>query len=742
MSESSELASSTQNQLKLHKFFHPKSIAVLGASVNETSFGNRYLNALLQFGYKGSLYPVNQSGDSVLGLKAYSRVLDIPDQVDLAVISVPSRSVADLLKDCVKKNIDSAIVLSSGFSEIGEQGRILEQGLSEVARQGIRIMGPNCFGVYCPSGEITIIPGVRYPKTVGGVSFFTQSGQFSELVIGRSIGEGIKFSKVVSYGNACDLNEADLVEYLAMDEETKVIEAYIEGVKNGRRLFELVRQYSSVKPILIWKVALTEAGSKAASSHTGSMAGSNTVWDTFFQQTNVNRINSVEELIDTSIAFTCYPEGCGSRVALISGGGGGSVVTADAMEEVGLKVVTFAEATREKLASLLPGIGTSVNNPVDMGPPLQPVNMLTSVLEAIAADDNVDAIIVRRIFLSVKAAIILSGSHPVPESEQQALMEIPVKIKDKYGKPVIIIITEENASQETLEVEAERRKLRDYYIANGIPVYVNEKRTAAAIAHLAKFKRIRAQRTTFEKTETAETDKVNIKHRTLGYQRIIGNFGSTLNEIESKSLLKQAGVDVTDTFLARSKKEALVLCEKLGFPVAMKIMSPQIIHKTDVGGVKLGLKTTQEVDRAYDEIITNIMIKSPKSEIQGVSMQKMAPAGIELVIGMTKDRQFGPMLMFGLGGTYVEIIKDVAFRIVPIIYNDAQEMIRQIKGYRLIRGFRGQPPVNEEKLQDLLIKISEFIQCHPEIKEMDINPIMASGSEIIACDARIILENE
>jgi acyl-CoA synthetase (NDP forming) len=723
----------------LDGFFSPRSIAIIGASEALNSFGTRYLQSLLTFGYKGRLYAVNYKGEQVLGFKIYPTVLDIPDSIDLAIICVSARFVPAILQDCLEKGVRSATVLSAGFSELGEEGRLLEEELLTIARRGIRIMGPNCFGVYCPNGKITIIPGDSFPRETGGVALIAQSGQFSENIVIRSIGEGIRFSKVISYGNACNINESDLLEYLAKDEETKVITAYIEGIKDGRRFFDIIRGNSGKKPIILWKVGLTRLGSAAAISHTGSLAGGRTVWDAFFRQSHAIKVENLEELIDTIVGFSCLPAGCGPRVALISGGGGGTVVGADACELAGLPMPPFPPEVEEKLRSILPAAGTSIKNPIDIGTPHPPLAILTSVLEAAASSDQIDVIMIRRIFLSIKVSKLLSGSAAPSEEEQQQLMEIPVEIKEKYGKPVVIVLTEELNSVDAMELEEGRRKLRDYYFANGIPVYLSEQRAFTALAHLAKFRtRIGMQHhadandTRIAAPEkTAKTTLSRIRHSATT---------TILNEIQCKEILKEAGIDVIETTLAASKEEAVAISNKLGYPVAMKIISPHITHKTDAGGVTLGIKTSHQAGRAYDWIMATITKKNPGAAIEGISVQKMAAPGVEIVIGMTKDPQFGPMLMFGLGGIFVEIIQDVSFRIVPLTREDAREMIREIKGYRLLEGYRGQAPVDVSYLEKLLLNVSRFVEKNPEIKEMDINPIMAYSKGAVAVDARIILE--
>ena len=718
-------------------FFHPKSIAVFGASESIYSYGTRFIQALHDFQYKGKIYAVNHKGEEALGHKIYRSVLEIPGKVDLAFITIPARFVADTLKECIAKDIKAAVAFTAGFSEVGGEGRELEKEVVKAAAGCIRLMGPNCFGPYCPSGGITVLTGAEFSKEPGPVALTAQSGQLSECIIARAQGEGIRYSKFASYGNASDVNEVDLLEFLMDDGDTKIVTSYLEGVKNGRKYFDIARRNAGRKPIIIWKVGLTKMGATASASHTGSLAGSSAAWDSFFLQTGATKVSTLDELTDTTVGFSCLPKGCGPRVAYISGGGAGTVIGGDACETAGLQMPAFSPETERKMAELLPGAGASYKNPVDVGNPHPPKEFLQSLLETMSADKNVDVIVIRRVLFSVKMSKIFSGSTAPSEKDQQGLLETPVNVMKKFKKPIIIILPDDMTGAESIYLEAERRKIRDYFFANGIPVYLSEQRAFTALAHLAGFKQRALKPATSAKgsgrSAGAKTRKLflNIKKKSQT---------PVLDEIQCKTILKSAGVKVTVPVLATSKKEAVAAAGKLGYPVVMKIVSPQITHKSDIGGVKLRLQSRAQVGTAYDEIMAAAGKKAPKALVEGVSVQKMAEPGMELVIGMTRDPQFGPMLMFGLGGTTVEVLKDVAFRITPLTREDAGSMIRQIKGFPLLQGYRGQPPVDIEYLEELLLKLSAFIEENPEIKEMDINPLIAYKRGAVAVDARIILD--
>ncbi len=722
----------------MDRFFRPDSVVVVGASEALTSYGTRYIQALLDFGFEGRIYAVNHSGNEVLGYKIHRSVLDIPPGVDLACICVGARFVPDTLRDCLKNGVKAAIVLSAGFREYGEEGRRLEEEIVEIAKQGVRVMGPNCFGTYSPGGKITVVPGGGFPKQTGGTALIAQSGQLSEGITGRSFGEGIRYSKVASYGNACNINEADLLGYLMEDEETKLITSYLEGVRDGKRFFEIARANTGKKPLAIWKVGLTRSGAAAASSHTGSLAGASAVWDAFFRQTQAIRIGSLEDLIDTMVSFSCLPDGCGRNVGLVSGGGAGAVIGADACESAGLEMPALAADTVARLREVLPPVGTSLKNPLDMGNPPPPLKVLRSVLEIVAADDAVDVVVIRRIFFSVKTGKIFSGTTAASEEEQEELLQIPVDVMKKFGKPVIIVLPDELTGLEHIDLEEDRRRIRDSFFTHNIPTYLSEQRAFAAIARLAAFKTTRLGR-----SGTAQEKPVGVSPEgRKAFLEIIKQSSTTvLDELRCKKVMKEYGVDVTEPVLTTSAEAAAGAAEKIGYPVVMKIVSPQITHKSDIGGVKVGLKDKDDVSGAYAEIMQAAIEKVPGAVVEGIAVQKMAPPGLELVVGMSKDPQFGPVLMFGLGGTLVEVLKDVAFRIVPLTREDARSMIREIKAYRLFEGYRGQPPIDVQYLEELLLKVSRMIEDNPEIKEMDINPLIAYRSGALAVDARIILED-
>ncbi|MGA2284843.1 MAG: CoA-binding protein [Dehalococcoidia bacterium] len=481
---------STSSQLDA--IFFPRALAVIGASPNEDAWGSRFLKALLDFGFKGKLFPVNPSGGEVFGLPIYPTVADIPEHVDSADIMVPAPLVPQVLRECLAKGIRGAQIYSSGFAETGDPERAaLEQELKRIAAQGIRVIGPNCFGVYCPASGHTLLPGGNFPKESGPVAFISQSGGHAVELGRQAKGRGLRFSVAVSYGNACDVNECDLLEYMANDQATKVITMYLEGPRDGRRFFDLVKATAPRKPIVIWKAGLTEAGSRAVRSHTGSLGGEAEVWRALFQQTAAIRAGSLEELADTAEALLVLPRETGRRIGMVGGGGGTSVAATDACAAVGLEIPPFDDAMRRRLLELLPIAGTMMRNPVDVGVPVVPPPVFRSVLEAVAAHESVDTVIATQPLFYV-----LGGHFPMPNPQEvvRALVDVPAAVRDKFGKPVVIVLPVGGEEVEMTEAEAGRRRARDRYREMGILALPSLERVVRTVANVVTY---------YEKASTA-----------------------------------------------------------------------------------------------------------------------------------------------------------------------------------------------------------------------------------------------
>ncbi len=472
---------------ELRPIFHPQSLAVVGVSKDETKFGSRFLKALLDFDFKGNIYPVHPDATEILGLKAYPNVREVPGPVDLAAIMVPAAHVPAVLEDCLARGVKGAEVFTSGFAETGnERGAALERELTLIARRGIRIVGPNCFGIYCPGGGLTLLPGGDFPRESGPVAFISQSGGHAVEMAREAKGRGIRFSKVISYGNGCDLNESDLLEYMAQDGETEIVTMYLEGPREGRRFARIVRDLAPRKPVIVWKAGLTGAGGRAVHSHTASLAGEEGVWGALFKQTAAVPVRDLEELADTVLAFLHMPASTGRRVGVIGGGGGISVAAADICDRVGLDVPPFDDGVQRKLWEILPVAGTSVRNPVDIGVPLVPPQAFERVLDSVASVDCVDTIIATQAMFHV-----LRGTFGPPPGGRKrfldGLVEIPAKVRDRFGKPIVIVLPVGGEEVGIGEVEEGRREIRDRYLRMKVPSYPTLERAARAVANVATY---------------------------------------------------------------------------------------------------------------------------------------------------------------------------------------------------------------------------------------------------------------
>ncbi len=466
--------------------FYPKSYAVIGASADPQKYGGRFLRVLLSFGYAGKVYPVNPNEREILGLEVYPSVGDIPEPVDFASISVPARDVPGVVEECLAKGIKAVHVYTAGFKEISEEGRELEEQLTRIAAKGIRIIGPNCFGVYYPAGGLTFTPGEDLPKESGPVAFITQSGGHARRMAHRASGWQIRFSKVISYGNACDVNECDLLEYLGEDPETRVITGYIESIKDGPRFFKLLQDISKTKPVILWKGGLTQSGARAVNSHTGSLGGEEAVWDAVFRQSGAIRVNSLDELLDNTLAFLHLAPHRGRKVCVVGGGGGGNAGAADTCERMGLSVPLFSTELQKKLMSIIPPVGSSARNPVDMGGSSPSPAMLKAVLEIVLTEGDVDTLILDAIQMSTLSPNMKNRDERYGGILRE-LAQVPVDAKKRFDKPIVMVLPVEATGADTVEIEGARRNACDYYLGEGIPVFLTLERAARALANLVGY---------------------------------------------------------------------------------------------------------------------------------------------------------------------------------------------------------------------------------------------------------------
>ena len=697
----------------LKMIFSPRSVAVIGASAKEQSLGRAVFANLLFAGYSGCVYPINTKAKSVLGVRAYPSVLDVPDEVDLAVVLVPAGMVPQVLKDAGRKGCKSAIVISAGFKEVGGEGVELEKQLKSIAQShGMAVVGPNCFGV------INTDPGVSFNATfsrsfplTGKIAFISQSGAVGVAALEYAAGKKIGFSKFVSIGNKAVIHENHMLEALADDPLTEVILLYVEDLENPKEFVRLARRISGKKPILAVKSGRTLEGAKAAASHTGALSGSDEMYDSLFAQCGVIRVETLEELFRYGIAFANQPLPRGRKVAIVTNAGGPGIMATDAAVRYGLDLAQLDPKTKSILQSHLPPT-VSLNNPIDLVGDAGETRYQLAMQGALA-DDNVDGVIV-----------ICVPQMMTNLEATSTIIAQQVKFSDK---PVFAVYMATGDIEESLNILEEAQ----------IPHYPFPEDAARALGAMARYSLWRKRpQTEIKRYDDVQQDKV---------KAIFANARSEgrrfLPEPEAHAVLQAYGLPMSRSKLAHDETEAVRAAREIGYPVVLKIVSPDIVHKVDVGGVKLNLESDAEVKKAYSELIQQVKAFKKDANIWGVFVQEMVRKGKETILGMNRDPHFGPLLMFGLGGIYVEVFKDVIFRIAPIRELSARHMIEGIKGIKLLRGFRGEPPSDMDAIAQSLLRLSQLVTDFPEIEEMDINPliVLPAGSGARVVDARIII---
>jgi len=703
---------------KLDTIFHPSSIAVIGASRHPGSVGHSLLANLIDSRFRGIVYPVNPKAKGILGIKSYRSITDIPDSIDLAVIIVPAVFVGDVLIECGEKGIKGAVVISAGFKEIGGRGVQLEKNVkSIIEKYGISLVGPNCLGVINTDPRISMNStfGTQMPKE-GNIAFISQSGALCVAVLDYAKEANIGFSKFVSMGNKAGITENELLLYLKDDPKTDVILMYLEDLANGREFMRTARAITShaqkPKPIIALKAGRTIIGAKAASSHTGSLAGSDKVYNAIFDQCGVIRGDTLEEIFDYAKALSSQPIPSGNRVAIITNSGGPGILATDECIKNGMEMASFKPATRKKLRSILPPTA-NINNPLDLIAEAQD-RLYEKTLNEILKEEKVNS-----------AIIILT---PTAFTQVEKIAQAIVRTTKKFNKPIaccFLGVYDVSNGIDILEL-------------NGIPAYRFPESAARALAVMTKFRDwLERPLTEVKKYRVNKTSAEKIISSALNSKR------SSLLEHEAYEVLGAYGFPVIKFFLATTEQQAMDAAEKIGFPVVCKIVSPDILHKFDFNGVRLNLKNKNEVKDAYNDIIKTILVKKSNAEITGILIEEMAAPGKEIILGMNRDPQFGPILMFGLGGTYVEVLEDVTFRLAPIREITAKKMIEKTKANKILQGFRGELPYDITAISDCIKRLSQLVTDFEEIKELDINPLIVyeKGKGCAIVDARIILNN-
>ncbi len=699
----------------LETILEPRSIAVIGASRHTDTIGYVILDALLRDGYTGAVYPVNPRSKVVHSMRAYPSIAEVPGPVELAVIVVPKEYVVQVATDCGEAGVKGLVVISAGFREVGDEGAERERELLAVARRyGMRMVGPNCMGVLNTDPAISM-NATFAPTTppTGNVAFLSQSGAMGVTILDYAREYGIGVSKFISLGNKADISGNDALEYLKDDESTSVILMYLESFGNPRRFTSIARELTQIKPVVAVKAARTRAGARAASSHTGAMVGLDVATDALFAQCGVIRVDTVEGLFDMGMGFGKAPLPKGNRVAVVTNAGGPGIIIADAIESQNLRVAELTEATREKLRKSLPE-EASVNNPVDMIASAD-ADSYRAVLETVLEDPGVDAVIACFVPpLGVHAADVARAITDTGAGREQPVMAV---LMGRKGL----------------------RESRDLLNAASVPAFIFPESAVRALVGMDKYRRWLERPAGRVRTfDDVDRERVSgILERAEGRER--------LSEIDALSLLEAYGIPVVPSRAATDADGAVEAAEAVGFPVVLKVMAPDVSHKSDLGGVIVGLDSGREVRGAYYEIMDRLAESGvDKKAIDGVLVQEMVSGGREVIVGIAFDPGFGPLIMFGLGGVYVEALGDVAFRAHPVSDIDATEMIRQVKGYKLLEGVRGEKGVDFEVLEEVIERISQLVGDFPQITEMDINPFVAfePGKRSMAVDARVLITPE
>lgn len=693
----------------LKTFLTPDSVAVIGASRKAGKVGHEVVRNLLRYGYLGKIFPINPGATKILGLKCYPSVLEVGGNVDLGVVAVPAKIVATVAEEAGEKGLRGLIVISAGFREIGSEGLEREKELLRICRKHrMRLLGPNCLGLINTFTPLNASFASQMPPK-GNIAFMSQSGALCSAVLDWAAGERVGLSNLISLGNMADMDETSFMQLLVEDPNTKVILVYIEGVKNGQQFMKVAPMVSRKKPVVILKSGTSDAGARAAASHTGSIAGSEVAYTTAFRRCGVLKANSVEELFNLGIAFSSQPIPQGRNVAILTNAGGPSIVAADVCSRQGLNLAWLSPHTVELLRKELPE-EASLFNPVDvLGDAL--ADRYGFALKTILADDSVESVMV-----------ILSPQAMTQPLETAMQLE---GLKSNFpNKPIIAVFMGGQSIRNAVEA----------LMRAGIPNYPQPEKGVATLAGMVKYREYLAREPEeFPSLKVDRTVVEGILERARRERRV------SLLSVEARRVVQAYGIAVPPSTLAQNRRQAVSAAEEIGYPVAMKVVSPQILHKTDIGGVKLNLASNREVEIAFNEIIRNANIFMPGARVFGVEVQKMVPLGKEVIVGMNRDLQFGPLIMFGLGGIYVNILKDVSFRLAPISERAASEMMTETKTYALLRGIRGEPRSDIESIVDVILRVSQLSMDFKEISEIDINPLFVyeSGKGSLALDVKI-----
>ena len=704
----------------LKRLFKPASVAVIGASEVPGKAAERRTRSLIQGGYPGKIFLINPKRDKLFDRKAYPSILDIGEEVDLVMVVVAPKLIPQAVADSVKMRAKGIVIITAGLGETGEEGKKIEAEILRIATEGgAKIIGPNCSGLFSAAGGMNLL-GVP-PIQKGPLAVIAQSGNIIDSITHYAEMRGVGLSHIISAGNAIGVKFHEYIEYLGQDEGTKAILMYMEGIKEGDQIVRAAREVSKKKPIVILKVGRSKAGARAAASHTGSLAADDAIVDAAFRQAGIVRVTNVDEMFDVAMSFANMPLPKGNRVAIVSEGGGDNSVAADNAEHFGLEVPVLPQATQEKIRPFLLA-GMPASNPIDYGGTAEEnPDMVNKVVEVLMEEPGIDSVYVTGFFGGFKEII---APH-VGELEEKTSQEL-VRLMRHHGKPIAVHTSFAQAPFASMRILSE----------NGVLLTPSSERAAQCLAYMSKFSSRREKLNLAKSLPPVPADAD--KARTL-IQAVKDKGRKNLLETEARELLSVYGVALPPARLAKTPEEAGAAAAALGFPVALKIVSPEIVHKSDAGGILLNLTDEAAVREGFAKVVANASRVSDKGKILGVLVAPMAKKGQECIIGMIRNPQFGAVVMFGLGGIFVEVLKDVSFRVAPLSDLDLEEMIHEIKGYPLLGGVRGQKPRDTAILRDVLRRVAQMATDHPEILEVDINPIIVHEQGASVVDARVII---
>jgi acetyltransferase len=699
----------------LTALFAPKSVAVFGASDRVDSVGQIVFHNMLESGFQGSLYPINSRVAEVQGHKAYASISEIEEKVELVVIATPPQTVPDIIEECGKRGVKSAVIITAGFGEIGTEGKELERRLLENARRyGIRLIGPNCLGVMRPSIGLNATFNKGGANT-GNLALVSQSGALCTAILDWAQTNDVGFSSVISLGSSADVDFGEILDYLVSDPQTQSILLYIEGIRESRRFMSSLRAAARVKPVILIKVGRHEAGSKAAMSHTASLVGSDDAFDAAVRRAGVVRVQSVTQLFSAGKALSCGFHPTGNRLAIVTNGGGPGVMATDRASDLGLVMASLSDATIERLNQVLPP-NWSHGNPVDIIGDAQ-ADRYQHAVAACMEDPNVDG--------------VLTILTPQAMTKPLEAAEVVIALANQYSKPLLTCWMGEVQVAESRRLFASSKK----------PNFRTPEPAVEVFSYLSDY--YQNQKLLMQMPEPLSHHmEPDVEGARMVIEGALMDKRKVLSEMESKALLSAFHIPVAQTMVARSPNEALLVAQQLGFPVVMKVNSRDITHKSDAGGVMLNLGNAQAVRAAYHEIVENIKRNRPGAHMDGISIQPMIvkPNGRELMVGVTRDPVFGPVITFGAGGTMVEVMGDAQVTLPPLNSFLARDLINRTNVSKLLGAFRHMPPADIDALESVLLRVSEMVCELPMLVEMDINPLILDEHGALAADARVMVE--